>query len=682
MKSSSKIIRGQSLIELLIVMALASIILPAVMTGFLSSREGKSQQQQREKAVGLLREAEEATRYVRNKGWSSFVANGTYHPIIESNQWTLVTGSESLSGLTRQIVVSDVYRDTSGTVVTSGGTLDPSSKKVVITVSWTAPSTSSVQSTMYFTRYQDNASYVQTTQTDFNSGTKTNVQVTNTSGGEITLSNNTKGKWCEPQLAPVSIDLPGVPNAVTAIEGHVYVATGQTATAGQDSFAHVLVGNTDPPTFTLHGKIKGYKTNAVFGESGWGYIATTDDSKEVVIINLNQFDDAPNKIYHQEGTFNATGSTDGDRLFVLNNRGYITAGQYLYVFDLSSKSGSRPIIGTRISFANSGDTAGGLYVQTVGSSTYAYVGILGSTPEELKIINVTNHNISSQWRVVGSINIEPNGCSALESGKSVFVKPDGSRAYISSVNDTTFKEFFIINTSNKSSPSLVGGFATNPPCTNGGGYEANGMNPEQSSVVSILENRAILVGTDATGDAVNAEEYQVLDLSSESAPTKCGAMQFDQGIYGVAAVKESDGDAYAYLITGDASSELKVVQGGPDGIYVDSGTYESQTFGPGHITAFNRLSTGASTPANTTLTYQIAIADQIAGSCSGVTFSYVGPDGTSGTYYPYTGGTIHLNDDGSGYENPGWCFRYKAYFSTTNYNSSPIINDITVNYSP
>ncbi len=670
--------KGQALVELLLVIGISAIFLPALLTALVASREGKAQQEQRVEAVALMRETEEVVRSVREKGWNLFSVNGTYHPAVTGNAWSFGSGPETINGLTRELVISDVYRDQNGVVVTSGGSIDTSTKKVTVTVSWTQPRPSQVTSTLFVTRYMQNIVNQETTVEDFNDGTKQNVAVTPDGGGAIVLAANTKGKWCEPVLSSATIDLPEQANAIYATEGNVYASSSNS----NGSFAHVSVGNTDPPTFTLNGKLTGYNAREVYGDDDWGYIATTDNTREIVIINLKEFSNHSQKIFRQEGYFNSSGSTNGDTIFVLNNRGYMTAGNYLYVFDLSSKSGSRPQIGNRINFANSGDRANEIYVRQVGGSTYVYVAIEGSTVDELKIINVTNHTRSSEWRVQGVINIEPNNCSSLESGKAVFVKPDGTRAYVSSVNDASFKEFFVIDTSNKSRPSLVGGFATRPHCTNGGGYEAGGMDPEQSVVVSLLENRALLVGRDTTPDSVDAEEYQVLDLTNEASPSRCGGLQFDQGIYGVAAVKESDGDAYAYLITGDASSDLKVVQGGPDGNYLEEGTYESDTFDFGQEVALNRLAPVSIVPASTEIRFQVAATDPVGGSCNSVTFSYVGPDGTSNTYFPATGGAIPLSDDGEGFENPAQCVRYKAYLSTTDYNTSPSIHDVSINYSP
>lgn len=673
---------GQTILELLIVMALLAILLPVLIGGFISSREGRGQQKKRIEANQILLEMKTGIDSVREKGWSNINTNGTFHLATDGFTWSLVSGTEVSDGFTKIITISSVNRDANNMIVSTGGTTDPATKKVSILISWGSPIPYSITSSYYLTRFLDNDAYEQSTQAEFDTGTLSNVITTNTTGGEVTLAANVKGKWCEPQLASVTIDLPGTPRAITAREGHIYAATSQTAGGGVDSFAHVLVANTDPPSFTLHGKFQDYQANAVFGDENWGYVATTNNSKEIVIINLNVYSNIPNKTYQEAGYFNTPSSSlDGDTIFVYNNRGYMTAGNRLYVFNLSSKTGSRAQIGNYITFANSGDRANEIYVREVSGQVYVYIAIEGSTVDEMKIANVTNHTISSQWRIVGVINIEPNNCSALESGKAIYVNPAGSRAYVSSVNDTSFKEFFVINTSNKSSPSLVGGFATNPPCTNGGGYEAGGLNPEQSVVVSALENRAILVGTDATGDLVDAPEYQVLNIENEATPSLCGSLQFNQGIYGVAAVKESDGDAYAYLITGDSSNELKVVQGGPDGNYVESGVYESASFDAGYSTIFNNILPTYTEPADTTVEIQVAVADAVSGSCDSANYQYVGPDGTSNTYFTEFS-VLPQNDDGSGYENPGRCMRYRIYLETTNYSATPVVDSISINYSP
>lgn len=65
-----------------------------------------------------------------------------------------------------------------------------------------------------------------------------------------------------------------------------------------------------------------------------------------------------------------------------------------------------------------------------------------------------------------------------------------------------------------------------------------------------------------------------------------------------------------------------------------------------------------------------------------MSFNFLGPDGTASTYYTPSGSPVLLDDDGSGYENPGRCFRYKAFFDSTDQNQTAVIQDMTVNYSP
>ena len=160
--------KGQSLIELLFAIAFAGITILVLFTGFVTSREGKAQESQRLLAIPLLRETQEAVRVVREKNWNTFAVNGTYHPVIVSNTWSLVSGTETINTFTRSISISDV------------SPFDPSTKKVIATVSWTTPYSSSVSSTTYISRYLGNATWVQTTEVDFNAGTKTDVAVANT----------------------------------------------------------------------------------------------------------------------------------------------------------------------------------------------------------------------------------------------------------------------------------------------------------------------------------------------------------------------------------------------------------------------------------------------------------------------------------------------------------------------
>lgn len=642
--------KGQSLVELLIAIGLSTLILPALLAGLSAGRGGRAQHEQRLEASAYLKETQEAIRSIADRNWTNISTNGTYHAVISNGQYVFAAGEQSIDGFLISAVINDTYRDENGAIVLSGGLLDPSTKKIVSTVSWNTPYVSNVNNVSYLTRHK-NISSVDTTVANFNRGATnsatTGIAVTNSTGGEVTLgSGGGGGDWCTPSLTLSTLDLPksGVANAISAIEGRAFVGTGDNA-AGV-SFANVSISITSPPVATITGTFDGYKTNAVFGEGNYAFLATDNNSKEIEIINLTT------NPYSESGYFNAPFNQDGNGVFVVGNVGYMTTGNVLYTFDLSSKTGSRPQLDSLII------TVFGQARKLWIRGNYAYIAVDGYALKELSIVDISDpRNIHE----VGYADVNSAG------GKEVFVNETGTRAYLATSADSAKKEFFIIDTTNKNgSRPIVGS------------YEANGMDPRGVTVVT--GNRAILVGN-------GGEEYQVIDITNDVNPIKCGGLQVATGINGVSSVLQSNGYAYSYIITGDAASELKIILGGAgvESNYSSSGVFESGTFDAGTEAVWNRLSVSSAVPQNTILKHKIAIKNGISGSCNSVLFNtsdFVGQDGQAGSYFPASGGIIPFNEVGNGYRNPGRCARYKAYFDTTDSTQTPVIYDVILNYSP
>ncbi|MBP9819293.1 hypothetical protein KBC79_00995 [Candidatus Woesebacteria bacterium] len=629
---------GQLLIELLVAIGVGALIIPALLSGFIISRQGKAQQEQRLEAALLAREAVEAVRAVRSQGWQYIATNGEYHPVVQGSTWVFVSGPETIGTLTRTITISDVYRDGSGAIVSTGGELDPSTKAINVTVDWSTPSVSSLTEEFFLSRFGDNATINQTTQVEFDTGTLTDTVTTNLSGGEVILAAGGHGDWCRPgEFVVEELDLPqsAAARAVRAIEGKAFAGTDF---ANTGVFSEISVSNESPPVANVTASIAGYDTNDIFIDTNYAYIATDDSSRDVVIVDLNT---------NQEvGYYNAPwylGTAQG--IYVVGNTGYVTVGAWLQTFDLTSKTGSRSGLDTEFLWG----TGRRLHV----INNYAYVAVdWGSA--ELRVINVSNRNNLSS---VATANV--NG----EFGREVYANETGTRAYLATTQDNSKPEFFIINTTNKSgSMPIIGS------------YDSGSMHPTGVSVVS--GNKALLVGT-------GGEEYQVIDLTSESSPQRCGGVEVNSGIYGVSSLQESDGDAYSYIVTGDTSAEFKIIEGGVGGSqYVTEGTFESSTIDPGYSVAYNRFIPEAAEPGgNTDIRYQVGIADAASGSCTGVTYSFVGPDGTDTSYFE-SEGPIPFDNDSQGYENPGRCFRYRVYLSTTDALQTPQLDAVTVNYSP
>lgn len=634
--------KGQSLIELMIAFGLTAILLPVLLTAMVASRQGKPQQTQRMQAAGFLKEAAEALRSVREADWSNVAQNGEYHPQVSGSSWALAAGPETVSGFTRKITIGSVFRDATGNIVDSGGTLDASTKKVTMSVSWGLPFLSSLDSIMYLARYT-NASFTHTTEVDFNlaGSSKTNVEVTATGGGAVALSppGSGKGDWCQPKIVG-ELNLPrqGDARAVTAVPFEAFVGTGLDASGV--SLADITISNGSPPVPTVKGTVDGYKTNDVFGEPGYAYLATDNSKKEVVVVDTSTF--------LEVGFLDIPGNRNARSIYVVGSIGFLVEGGSLVTFDLSSKNGSRPILAT----LNVGSNASSVFV--VGS--YAYVAVNSGT-NQLTIIEVSPDGRTLTLRGSLTVNGQP--------GRDVYVSPDGERAYLVTGTSGSQPEFFLINTTSKTAPSLISS------------YDTNGMDPYGVDMV-LSKHRALIVGE-------GGEEYQVVDVRNESSPIRCGGLNHDRGIFDVDSVTEPDGDAYAYVVTGIANqqdSEFRIIEGGPGGQFASEGVYESATFDAGSEVAFNRFDATFDKPLDSVIRFQVAVADPVGGSCSGVTFDFVGPDGATSSYF-FDDGAIPISNDAAGYENPGRCFRYRVYFSpSADFKATPTLYEMVVNYSP
>lgn len=561
--------RGQSLVEIIIAMGLSVIILPALLTGLISSREGKAQQAQRTQAVYLLNRTVDAVRSVREKGWANIASLTTgvpYHPEISGQSWSLIAGEDInlTTGLNTKVIMNNVNRGTCpGTdcekIVTTGGNLDPSTKKVEVTISWSTPYASSIQDTLYLTRYLDNDAFKQTlglrpTPADFDLGTKANTDIV----ASLPLLTPTPydaqvqlgvggggGDWCKPSLSVTSVDLSrqGVPTSVWAFESgngtgnRVLAGTGQNA-SGPTFTDTKITGNSPNITATALGQFNNTKANAVFGNSNYAYLATDNNSQEIIILDLNQFSDPPtNSLYKEVGWFDSESPTDANSVAVSGNTGFMTAGNKFYAFNLQTLIGtsSQPQLGSTITLDGTG-----VKIFVVGN--YAYVVISGSTTK-MQIIDVGNPSNLSDSSKKGKIT-----SSQIDSGdgRDVYVNSTGTRAYLATAGSATQKEFFIIDVSNKSNPVPV----------SGGSYDTNGMDPKGVTVVT--GNRAIIVGTGGT------KQYQVIDLSTNP-PSACGtngSLAVTGGVYAVSSLLQTDGYAYSYIVTGDTHNELKIILGG------------------------------------------------------------------------------------------------------------------------
>ncbi len=611
---------GATLAEVLVAIALAGILLPAFAEAILTSQAARPAAVRQLQASTLEHEAFEAVRVARETSWASVSTAGTYHPVRSANTWTLASGPEVINGMTRQIVITDIQRNSSGAVVSNGGTNDPSTKYVVVTISWTQPYSSSLSANTYLSQWQKNASWTQTTQADFNAGTFNNTISTNTSGGEVQINGGGSGtSWTSPTQAG-SYNASGNTDAtkifVDATTNRAYLII---------SAVMYIIDVSTPATPTLLGSFNsGSALNGVYVSGNYAYLASTNNTAELTVVNVTN-PAAP----AQASILNLGDTADATSIYVASGYAYVgkivsttTNINEFYIINVATPtaptlSGSLNLTGTVDAVSVSGN--------------YAYLAT-SITNAEATIVNVTNKAVPV---IAGTYDAAGTGTPTDIYVGSVYT-------YLSEANNTGGAEFFILNTATPSSISLVGSYEM--------GANING--------ISVVGSEAFLA-TASTGN-----QFAVLDLSAPAAPALEGSNN-----------QSTTNDIFvanntAYLASTSNNSELVIMQpGASSGGQAASGTYESPTFDAGSAAGFYYFSFTLSLPSGTTTTFQIATNNDNA------TWKYVGPDGTAFTQYS-SPGAIPLSKSGFRY------FRYKASMDTTNKNISPVIFDVTVTYSP
>lgn len=619
---------GQLIVELLVAFGLASIMIPAVIFGFISGTSGKVQQQQRLAATGYLREAEEATRSVRDANWSNIATNGTYHPVINGAVWSLQTGQETLGDFTRKIVISDTTP------------ADVSQKLVTVTVSWSNILPTNLTSSFILSRWKNQSTALLTTGT---------------------LAGLGHGDWCNPNLHITPYDISGngigiaissVVGATSGLNNTAFITTGNNAS----SFSAYDVSITDPPypatpsasTANTYNNGKDY---GLFANQNYVYVATGNvpgDSKRVVDIlnpvNLGRvgFFDASSNLNAQSVVVDETGNT-----------GYVTAStnngsaSYLMAFTAAPPVGTASQ--TQLWSKNLTNNAIGNKVRVAGG--YAYIATNATANSlQFQVVKLSDRTIYSPPALgTGSINTAQPG---------VDLAILGGYAYLVTGYSAGSPDIFVIDISVPTAPKVVGSTNTF--------YSNTSMNP--LGVATTPNNANILI---VVGDG--GWQYQPFNVADPTHPFLCGTpLQNPNGatkVQAVSTLREVDSDVYSYILTSNGSAQqFQAIEGGPGGGGGgNGGVFESPIFNAGHSVVFNSFAEATPPPDNPTPT-GVTTAYQVAVSPDCATFNYTGN-------YTGAGGVIPLS------LNPGVCFRYKVSFTNGGGATSASTN-VLINYSP
>lgn len=354
---------------------------------------------------------------------------------------------------------------------------------------------------MYLTRTSD-VTYTQTTEDDFETGTRTSTSLTSTSGGEVVLGAG-QANWCSPEEGIVSTtSLPKQGRVISAKQGEAFVGTGD-GTSGA-IFVDLAINTPAPPATPSASIISTFsgssQTNAIYSDGTYAYLAINGSSNQVLILNI------ASQPFTQIGTISVPSGTNANGVYVSNNIAYVTSSNMLYTFDVTTKTGSHSTpLGSKRMWIGLGNSPLAKDVVVVGDK--AYVGTANSL-FGLQVFKVSSGG--STLKLVGVSN-----WTIFQSAQGVAVNSAGTRAY-TAFNDgvgSWDSGFYIVNTSAADPPAWW-------PLPNfydiEGSYDSGTTNATGMTLAPGSSDKALLVGDGGT------YQYQVIDISNESNPTLRG----------------------------------------------------------------------------------------------------------------------------------------------------------------
>jgi len=154
---------GFSLIEVIIALGIFAILAAGVFNVATSSYRNFYSTGDKQSLTEYAQEGIEAVRAIRDNSWQDIEdASGSNHGLVKTNgYWQFSGTSDTFGDLTRVVTISDVERNSSYEIVSSGGTDDPHTKKAVVTISGAGISN------YVLTTYLTNWLYKTWTQTDW-----------------------------------------------------------------------------------------------------------------------------------------------------------------------------------------------------------------------------------------------------------------------------------------------------------------------------------------------------------------------------------------------------------------------------------------------------------------------------------------------------------------------------------
>lgn len=202
--NNTQLKKGESLIELVLAMAIFAAILPTVLFAIGSVNQSEPQRNNYFNSTLITEETKNIVQQIKNNNWNDLPANGEYVLTGSGTVWTWTNVTSygvgtpiptTRDGLTRTVTIADALRTAGGalTDVVSGSIVDSATKKITINTTWSGAA-APASSVVYMSRNNAIQTVTFTTFSDFQAGGQvTNGTVLNTptpgDDGSITTTN-------------------------------------------------------------------------------------------------------------------------------------------------------------------------------------------------------------------------------------------------------------------------------------------------------------------------------------------------------------------------------------------------------------------------------------------------------------------------------------------------------------
>ncbi len=355
MSSSISAHAGTSLIEVLLAVSLFMLIAGGLTTLVLQGLDTTRQAEEYFIAQEYAQQGLEGIRTLQTDTFSALSTQTNGGVEIASGTWQLTSSPTMFDKYTRAISIEPVARDGSGAIVSSGGTIDPATKKVLSTVTW-----------QYSPGNQKQLSF-STYFTDFT----------------VPITGNFS--WSNPQLVTAADS-----TQVSSLDKLAYQEPYLYATSTSGTAEILVIDMTDPalPQVVGSTSISGSPTNiAVAGN--YAYISSDHNTAELVIIDISD-PSTPQQV----GTFNSPGAQNATAVAVNGTTVYLVHRSS--TTDLLSIDVSNPTNPTQLDTANlNGNMTDVIYadnkvfVTSTGIEVYIYDVTTPSSLNQLAALNLS-----------------------------------------------------------------------------------------------------------------------------------------------------------------------------------------------------------------------------------------------------------------------------------------------------